>query len=800
MAVLPFLSTRGVLGLNARNLLYVKPFNPRSVTAFADDKLRTKLFLATRGIPVPKVYATISSRDELRAFDFSKLPDECVLKPNYGYGGEGIRILRGKKKGMFLEKGKHPVTRQNLFEHIEDILDGKFSVNGRNDTAFFEELLIPHSCFARFRPAGLPDLRIVVFNLVPIMAMLRIPTAESGGKANMHLGGIGIGIDLAKGATTFAAQRNKTIQALPHGGEFAGMKIPFWDDILLACSRIQQVTNIGYLAVDMTIDEEGGPKLLEVNARAGLSVQIANLAPLRSRLERVAGLSVPTPEKGVLLGKELFGQTSAPRASQVDMPTLGLTETITIPDEDENIEIACHIHAKHERTAFAPDLVDELLERGVLEPENETEGTYRVRFLLGGKKIQTIIVSKHIDSPVRVSLGRRDLKGFLIDPNRREPRSIAGPRTKIKADLHSADRQLAELHREIPLLKALRPLEASTHLARLRTDCAYEPHFSYAPTELDFPETRERVRAVRTDDTPLGTLLGKKKRELLLRLDLLESRGNNDAFTHFSTDLYGVPTPDLIGEAERALRHRDACDLPPREKDLLSAQKVQKRFAAVLERYGLHDWEVRIKAQLSADCAVGGRSVFLREDAMFEPVHVDALIAHEIEAHVLTSENAGHQPYQLLQVGCAGYLDTQEGLAVYLQNRVLPDSHDKRYWAPRGTLGVEYALHHGFRETREYLEELGFSPEKALRKAWTLKRGMGDTAQPGAFTKDVAYFRGYRDIAAFADSGGDLRRLYVGRLALNDLPVIESLPGIVPPILLPDFLRPKERKKNERKK
>src|SRR3989338_5931664 len=128
----PFLSNRGVLGLNARNLLYIKPFNPRKAVAFADDKLKTKAFLSARGIPVAKIYARIEDREQLFGFDFSSLPEECALKPNYGYGGEGIVILQGMRHGMFLEQGKRPIPDERLREHIEDILDGKFAVNGRN--------------------------------------------------------------------------------------------------------------------------------------------------------------------------------------------------------------------------------------------------------------------------------------------------------------------------------------------------------------------------------------------------------------------------------------------------------------------------------------------------------------------------------------------------------------------------------------------------------------------------------------------------------------------------------------------
>ncbi|TSC59323.1 MAG: Uncharacterized protein Greene041662_564, partial [Candidatus Peregrinibacteria bacterium Greene0416_62] len=357
------LHTHGILGLNARNLLYIKPFNPKKAVAFADDKLKTKMFLGSRGIPVAKVYARIENRRQIRDFDFSSLPSECVLKPNEGYGGEGILVLRGRRNGIFLENGKMPVTERELRNHMEDILDGKYSLSGHRDMAFFEQILVAHDCFARLRPAGLPDLRIIVFNLVPVMAMLRIPTAESGGKANVHLGGIGIGVDIAKGVTTHAVQYNRLIKALPHGGSPAGIPIPFWDEILLISSRIQHITNIGYIAVDITIDRDMGPTLLEVNARAGLMVQVANLAPLRSRLERVTGLKVSSPEKGVRLGQELFGEKRTQHSEEKSPPVLGTRETIAVSGDGGTVEIAARIDPDQQRSTFSSDLVTELLER-----------------------------------------------------------------------------------------------------------------------------------------------------------------------------------------------------------------------------------------------------------------------------------------------------------------------------------------------------------------------------------------------------------------------------------------------------
>jgi alpha-L-glutamate ligase-like protein/uncharacterized protein (TIGR02421 family) len=789
-------SNHGVLGMNARNLLYIKPFNPRKAVAFADDKLKTKAFLAARGIPTARMYARIESRQQLKHFDFSALPDECVLKPNYGFGGEGIMILRGRKNGLFLEQGKRPVTEEELREHIEDILDGKFSVNGRNDTAFFEKILVADESFAPFRPAGLPDIRLVVFNLVPVMAMVRIPTAESGGKANIHMGGIGIGIDIAKGITTHAVQYSQIIKRLPHGASPAGIPIAHWEEMLLIASRIQYITNIGYLAVDLTIDAELGPVLLEVNARAGLTVQIANLAPLRSRLERVEGISVTTPEKGVRLAQELFGrklEAARSKPEEEGRPILGTREILTIPKDGEALDVPCQVSPDHERTLFAGELLKQLQEEGMIEPEGEEgkgEGpAFRVKFTLGGKKIQTVVREGAMPHPsVKAVIGRRDLAGFLIDPSKTSDASLLRP--AVKEDYRAMDRMLAQTDRELLLLKHFKPENLAEERARAAEDPLYNPVFQYRPLPEDLEDMQRRLDELAPDDSPLGHLFKKKRSELLHRIDLLQARGDARGVTDASSVLFGVPSSVLLSAARSVLRSQIACDLPPQPEDMLTAAKAAPIFEEVLQRYGLHDWQVVVRPSLVADCTVGGTSVYLREGALFSREHVDSLIAHEIETHVLTAENGKNQPFELFRRGFAQYLDTQEGLAVWSQNRVLSPHHDKRYGPARNVLAIAYAMEHSFAETRRYLvDELGYRPEKALGKTIDLKRGLTDTSKPGGFTKGIVYFRGLRAIEHYVEQGGDIARLYVGKVALEDLDLLEEIPGVKAPILLPLHLR-----------
>lgn len=789
----PFVSNRGILGLNARNLLYIKPFNPRKAVALADDKLKTKAFLAARDVPVAKIYGRIEDHHQLRTFDFAQLPEQCVLKPNYGFGGEGIVILKGRnKQGQFLEQGKRPITDKQMREHIEDILDGKFSVNGRNDTAFFEKILVADPSFAPFRPAGLPDIRIVVFNLVPVMAMIRIPTVESGGKANVHLGGIGIGIDIAKGVTTHATQYNRIVHELPHGGSPAGIQIPRWEEMLLIASRIQYVTNIGYLAVDLTIDAEQGPVLLEVNARAGLMVQVANLAPLRSRLERVSGLKVQTPEKGVRLAQELFGEKLASKAKEnTDKPVLGIRETLTVAGAGTSADVPALIAPDQERSVFAPELIEELGRTGALEAIETEEGekAYRVKFALGGKKIQTVIRAGPVSmASVRAVIGRRDLSGFLIDPSKSPESSIV--RSSVKEDMRAIDKFMSQTDEDLLLLKFVKPQNLTEEWQRAREDRKYNPVFQYAEMDVDLDDIEARLMGLSIDDSPVGILFKKKRRELLQRITLLRCRGDARSFTEASAALYGLPTSVLITSATAQLRNRRACDVRPRDEDMLTAEQVQPLFEDVLVKYGLHEWQVVISDNVIARCTVGGHKIYLRRDALFSKANLGGLIAHEIETHVLTAENGAHQPFGLFRRGFANYLDTQEGLAIYNQNRVLPEYHDKRFGHVRNILAVAFAMEHSFADTRQYLEEeLGYDPEKALNKAIDIKRGFAQTQEPGGFTKGVVYFRGLRAIEQYLLQGGDLKRLYIGKIALEDLELLEQIPGLKAPLVIPSWLR-----------
>ncbi len=359
--------SRDILGMNARNLDYLRPYNRRRPKQLADDKIACKRLLERHELPVPALISRVKNADDLENFDWSSLPGSFALKPNHGFGGEGIIVVYGKKKGMehtWIKADGSLVTVEDLKTHIRNILDGSFSLASTPDSAFFEERLKLLKLFKPYAFKGVPDIRIIVFNKVPVMAMLRLPTKESGGRANLQQGAIGIGIDLASGTTTTAVLgKNRIIENVPGTRlVLSGIRIPYWKDILRMAVEAQQVSGLGFLGADIAIDRDRGPVFLELNARPGLSIQIANLDGLKGRLDRVQGLSIKTVEKGVRMGMDLFGGEIEEELEEISgKKIIGIVEKVKLVGKNgKEIEVEAKIDTGADSTSIDTELAREL--------------------------------------------------------------------------------------------------------------------------------------------------------------------------------------------------------------------------------------------------------------------------------------------------------------------------------------------------------------------------------------------------------------------------------------------------------
>ncbi len=298
-----YLSKSGILGINRRVGEYILPYNPRKHFPNVDNKILTYIMAQQFQITQPDIFFTISTAGQLKSIDkrIRKLTN-FVIKPNRGAMGNGILLVNKVNENedgeLYFETSRGDLTLEDIKYHISDILSGMYSLNGQPDQVIIQEQLLIHPTLAKYSYKGIPDIRVIVFKGYPVMAMIRLPTKESRGRANLHQGAVGCGINLKSGQVTGAVCQDKWIKNHPDTNfPLQELSIPFWEEVLQLSSRCYEITSMGYIGVDLVLDEDKGPLLLEINARPGLSIQIANRAGLKPRLEYVSLLSEQTPIK-----------------------------------------------------------------------------------------------------------------------------------------------------------------------------------------------------------------------------------------------------------------------------------------------------------------------------------------------------------------------------------------------------------------------------------------------------------------------------------------------------------------------
>lgn len=423
-----FFSPKKLLGLNSRNLHYILGLNLPENLRIIKNKLKTKRGLAAAGLPTAKTYFTIRNINELNSFAFDRLPNSFVLKPNLGYGGNGIIIIYAKnaERAYYVAAGGAKFTNNDLRLHIFKILEGAYSEN-KQDVAFFEERVKLDPVFRPFTyKGGIPDIRVITYNHIPVMAMARIPTVFSSGKANLALGAVGLGIDMKTGYTNYGIIYGKFIDYFPGTRLLVkNIKIPYFTKILKYAYRASKIMGLNYAGVDIAIDRENGPIILEVNGWPGLKIQLANRRFLKDRLVRLKDIKKVNEERAVNIAKELFGEQESPEPEEYgNKKVVNVFEHIEIiSPEGKKLGLVAKIDTGAWRTSIDKDLAEELglLTKGYKSIKTRSSlGTEErkivpVTIKIKGELISTeVSVAERTDLKYKAIIGRRDIKNFLI--------------------------------------------------------------------------------------------------------------------------------------------------------------------------------------------------------------------------------------------------------------------------------------------------------------------------------------------------------------------------------------------------
>ena len=286
------LAAKGILGMNQRNNVYIGQYNPRKLFPLVDNKLKTKLIAHKAQVKVPELIGVIRHQFDIKNLhDLIKQQNGFVIKPAKGSGGKGILVISHQENHRFYKPSGAEESLEQIERHSSNILAGLYSLGGSNDVAIIEDLINFAPCFEGFSFEGVPDIRVIVFKGFPVMAMMRLSTAASDGKANLHQGAVGVGINIANGKALNAVQFDLPISHHPDTNRCLNeLQVPHWDCLLELAASCYEMSGLGYLGADMVIDSRDGPMLLELNARPGLAIQIANDQGLLPHLKKIEQL------------------------------------------------------------------------------------------------------------------------------------------------------------------------------------------------------------------------------------------------------------------------------------------------------------------------------------------------------------------------------------------------------------------------------------------------------------------------------------------------------------------------------
>lgn len=294
------LKEAGIMGMNERNISLINGLNDRLLFPLVDDKLLTKRAALEHKISVPELITSISTqRDVSPLLHQLEGEEDFVTKPAKGSGGRGILVIDRLDQEFVYLSNQTTLQRNEFAQYLSNVLGGLFSLGGQPDTVMVERKVKFDKVLSRFSYQGIPDLRVIVYRGFPVLAMARLATKRSKGKANLHQGAIGVGIDLLSGKALSGVGKNKTIDTHPDTGlKIADLEVPYWMDILSLATSCYEVTGLGYLGADIVIDAEKGPTLLELNARPGLAIQVANMIGLEHRTKIVEEIYKQNPDAG----------------------------------------------------------------------------------------------------------------------------------------------------------------------------------------------------------------------------------------------------------------------------------------------------------------------------------------------------------------------------------------------------------------------------------------------------------------------------------------------------------------------
>ncbi len=309
------------------------------------------------------------------------------------------------------------------------------------------------------------------------------------------------------------------------------------------------------------------------------------------------------------------------------------------------------------------------------------------------------------------------------------------------------------------------------------------PIFSHFTITPEYARIMKELNEIEIEERGLGKLIRKKKNESLKRMEFIRSIGSNE-FTAKTISFYGRPNKKLVNEAFEILESTPN----EKEKKTISAEKAVEIFNQEFQKRGI-EWQAIIDENISPHAVTlpSANTLKIRGGIFYSREEIKRLIVHEIETHVYRHLNGKIQPFRLfLQGPGADWLLSEEGLASLNEEIFFKKSSERLRELAGRVAAVDFAQRNSFYNTFRYLLDF-FPAEKAYQLTQRAKRGLSNTSERGGLTKDYFYFAGRKLIMEFIERGGDLKRLYYGKISAEDTFVLDEIPELVKPKFLPKY-------------
>lgn len=810
----------GILWLNKRNIDYIKKRNPKKQIRLANSKYHTKKFLSERGIPVPQTLWIIKNRKKLFQYNFSQLKTKnFVIKPNQWSKGRGVFIIKkiedqqsnaNKKKGrihkrldkrqeflysykqeLFEEQkfsiNKKTITDKELKQQLVSIIDGQYSIGSKNDVILIEELIKPSKDFWPFCEYGLADIRVICFNLVPVAAMLRMPTKKSGGKANLAQWGIWFWIEISSGK--IIAMKGKTTiyhESFPEEyGSFFHKKIANREDILLYSSSIQYFTNIWFIWLDRVLTPQW-PKILEINARAGLEIQNITLSPLENILSKIEDLNISTPEKGVEIAKSLFSiekTTEIPTAKTVYLSQPWKVKYIK-QDDSGDFDVIASVNTKKKRNYISKSLA------------NKLKQSQKVSLELGNG----IIIKEpnlHKSLTIKgnhVELGTETLKSFYIKPIHKSKIDISFiKQDSIISDeidqIQILDQKIHDITKTISLSSVLNPTNYLEEFDKFITRRGkYNPQFMYSfPHNKKINEWEYSIKKLRETQkwwqllrSPFAWLFYEKILENINKIELIKAYKSQDyeLIEHCNKTLYEPIQDTIVKQSIQKLNQIEKISNP---KELIyTAQWLKEELWKYVKDEKIKEVEIIITPSIQARVSVvtSPKTIIkINSHMKFSEKDRVSLIEHEIETHIRRYQQGKKSWRHILQKGTANYLTTEEWLAIYNATKKL-QTYDPNY--ENSTILANYyltyqATQHNFQQLTELItannvfkKSWDYTLYDLFRKTTRFKKWIVNTKIRHAWASNYKN-KIYLDWLHQIEQVKNTKSLYIGKIKIDDM-------------------------------